>query len=167
MLPWRDLEPGTGVEGRVVDVDAAREILEREEFTIAAVPVGGRPGPYKTWRFPLWSRETFSQIVELGRKPFLSLPWGSVLPKQDVKRYNAYGGGLPAVHSFPHGHLGEFVNAGAIKISFQSDGGLAFLCGLRESLLRRPEVIDASVHLEEARRQLTTFLKSRFRVLWP
>ncbi len=165
VLPWKEMTPGGGTEGRVVDLEASRPFLDLTGLDVAAVPVGGGPGPYKTWRVPLWSPEAFSRAVALREDMFYALPWGSILSKQLLDRYNRYGGALPGVVSLPRHQYLPFLAAGAVKVSFCSDGALAFLGGLRESLLRRPEVIDVGIHVEAAQEGLREVLKDRLRDL--
>jgi hypothetical protein len=165
VLPWRRKEAGEGVEGRIADMAATREVIGCEDVDVVAVPVGGRPGPYKSWRFPLWSLEAFSRIIAMRPDRFYSLPWGSVLPKEEVKRYNLYGGALPGIHSFPRRHFQAFIGAGAVKVNFSTDSAITFLGGVRESLLRKPEVVEVHTHLEEGRKRLTAFLKRRLKEL--
>ncbi|HNR98501.1 MAG TPA: hypothetical protein PKX48_01760 [Planctomycetota bacterium] len=167
LLPWQQAAPSQMSEGRIVRVEEAEAVLRLEGLDMAAVPVGGGPGPYKTCRIPLWSTEAFNRVAALRPDLHYSLPWGSLLPKDLLKKYNLYGGALPGVISLPKQQFRAFIAGGAVKIGFRSDLGLAFLCGLRESLYRRPEKIDPTVHLEAAREELAVFLAQRFRDLRP
>ncbi|HAK93836.1 MAG TPA: hypothetical protein DCM87_02195 [Planctomycetes bacterium] len=167
LLPWRQAAPNQMSEGRIVQVEEARAVVELEGLDVAAVPVGGGPGPYKTCRIPLWSTDAFNRVVALKPDLYYSLPWGSLLPKDLLKKYNTYGGALPGVISLPKQQFRAFIAGGAVKIGFRSDLGLAFLCGLRESLYRRPEKLDVTVHLEAAEEELAAFLRQRFREMRP
>jgi fructose/tagatose bisphosphate aldolase len=167
VLPWQQTAPGAGAEGRIVDVEAARAVLERAGIDVAAVPVGGGPGPYKTWRIPLWSPEVFTRVVALRENMHYSLPWGSLITKSLLQKYNQYGGALPGVVSLPSHQLRPFLAAGAVKVSFRSDCALAFLGGLRESLFLRPEAIDVSLHFTAACDELTGFWRERLEELTP
>ncbi len=167
LLPWRQAAPNQMSEGRIVQVEEAEAVVALEGLDVAAVPVGGGPGPYKTCRIPLWSTDAFNRVVALKPELYYSLPWGSLLPKDLLKKYNLYGGALPGVISLPKQQFRAFIAGGAVKIGFRSDLGLAFLCGLRESLYRRPEKLDVSAHLEAAAEELSMFLRQRLRELRP
>lgn len=165
LLPWKRAEPNQPSEGRIVDEEKARMILRQDGLDIAAVPVGGGPGPYKSWRIPLWSTEMFFRVMEWNPDLFYALPWGSLLPKDLIRKYNLYGGALPGVVSLPKQQFRTFVSSGAVKVSFRSDLALAFLSGLRESLYRRPEQIDLPKHLSCAQEGLVQFMGERFKEL--
>lgn len=167
LLPWRQAQARQRTEGRVVDEDEARAIVNLPGLDVAAVPVGGGPGPYKSWRTPLWSAESFVRVVDMNPELLYALPWGSLLPKSLLNKYNLYGGALPGVVSLPKQQFLGFINAGAVKISFRSDLSLAFLSGLRESLYRRPEKLDANVHLESGKQMLVTFFRERLKEIYP
>jgi len=165
VLPWREAAPGQRWEGRIVDIEEARKVLELEKIDVAAVPVGGGPGPYKSWRIPLWTLELFNEAAAIRGDVFYSLPWGSLLPKELLKQYNLYGGALPGVISLPNHQYRSFVAAGAVKVTFRSDCALAFLGGMRESFTKQPEVIDVGVHVRNAQEALRAFLRERMRDL--
>lgn len=165
LLPWKHAAPGQRSEGRVVNIEEARRVVALDGVHVAAVPVGGGPGPYKTWRVPLWSPDAFAQVSEAASNVYYSLPWGSLLPKDLLRKYNLYGGALPGVISLPKQQFRAFIASGIVKISFRSDVALAFLCGLRESLYKRPENIDLDTHLTGAGEELAAFLRERLRDL--
>jgi fructose/tagatose bisphosphate aldolase len=167
VLPWHQTAPEQRSEGRIVDVEAARPVLMLEDLDVAAVPVGGGPGPYKIWRIPLWSSDVFAKVTQMRGDLLYALPWGSILPKELLKKYNRYGGALPGVISLPNHQFRVFIAAGAVKISFRSDCALAFLNGTRESLYCRPEVIEVSTHFLHAEEELKGFLAERLRELGP
>ncbi len=167
LLPWQQAAPNQMSEGRIVLLEDAKRVLALEGLDMAAVPVGGGPGPYKTCRIPLWSLDAFNRATALKPELYYSLPWGSLLPKEILKKYNLYGGALPGVISLPKQQFRAFIVGGAVKIGFRSDLGLAFLCGLRESLYRGPEKLDVHRHLQAAEEELTVLLQQRFRDLRP
>jgi hypothetical protein len=167
LLPWQQAAPNQMSEGRIVNLEDAKRVVALEGLDMAAVPVGGGPGPYKTCRIPLWSMDAFNRATALRPDLYYSLPWGSLLPKELLKKYNLYGGALPGVISLPKQQFRAFIVGGAVKIGFRSDLGLAFLCGLRESLFRGPEKLDVNRHLVAAEEELTTLLRQRFRDLRP
>jgi fructose/tagatose bisphosphate aldolase len=167
VLPWHQAESGGVPEGWLVDRKAARPVVALDGLDVAAVPVGGGPGPYKSWRIPLWSLDSFKDVTAMRTDVFYALPWASLLPKDLITRYNTYGGALPGVISLPHQQFRAFISSGAVKVNFRSDCALAFLAGLRESLFRRPEEIDITVHLLSAKDALVEFLHDRLADLKP
>ncbi len=162
VLPWREAGPGQGSEGRIVDLEAAEPILRLQGLDLAAVPVGGGPGPYKSWRIPLWSPELFTHVVEARAPGLCSLPWGSLLPKELLNRFNRFGGALPGVVSLPSHQYRPFLTLGAVKIALRTDCALALLGGLRESFFLHPERSGVDFHMQNAFEALRRFLLERF-----
>ncbi|MFW6205721.1 MAG: class II fructose-bisphosphate aldolase [Gemmatimonadota bacterium] len=130
-------------DARLTDPDEAKEFVERTGCDSLAVAIGTSHGAYK---FSGSQGLHFDRIEEIQKRlpdTPLVMHGSSSVPKEEVERINAAGGGLdPSAKGVDVDEFARAIPLGVTKVNIDTDGRLVWTRVHREYFRDHPDVFD-------------------------
>ncbi len=153
----------TSVESTFTDPDEAETFAEQTRIDALAIAVGTAHGPRKFKGTPRFSMDTISEIKKRVRIP-LVLHGASAVPQYIVDRGNKAGARWDGTSGVPDDSIAEAITRGISKVNIDTDTKMAFLCGIRETLLKNPHVTDPRKVLNPAIDLIVEVVRQKMRL---
>ena len=135
--------------GQFTHPDQAEEFVKKTGIDSLAIAIGTAHGAYKfkPGQKPQLRFDILKEITERMPGFPLVLHGASSVPASALERLNKFGGKMPAAIGIPEAMLTEASQKGIAKINVGTDLRVAFVGGMRQALVEKPEQFDARLFL--------------------
>ena len=135
--------------GQFTHPDQAEEFVKRTGIDSLAIAIGTAHGAYKfkPGQKPQLRFDILKEITERMPGYPLVLHGASSVPASALKRLNSYGGCMPEAIGIPEAMLVEASQKGVAKINVGTDIRVAYVGGMRQTLVEHPESFDARLFI--------------------
>lgn len=146
------------------DPEKAKEFVEKTGVDALAIAIGTSHGPHKFSGTPHLRLELVKEIKNKLRIP-LVLHGASALPKETIQRAITYGFKTDEpMEGVPEDQLKTAIYYGINKINTDTELRLTFIASIRETLAKKPEIIDPRLILGPARDEIQQIVEHRIKV---
>ena len=145
------------------DPDQARRFADASGCDALAVAIGTSHGAYKFKGTPRLRIDILAEIARIVRIP-LVLHGASGVKRKWINRVNKYGGTLEHARGVPDVLIRDAVRQGIVKINTDTDLRIGFTAGIREYLIKNPQVFDPRKITAAARDLVVEIVVDRMKV---
>jgi fructose-bisphosphate aldolase class II len=150
-------------EAIYTDPEQARCFAEASGCDALAIAIGTSHGAYKFKGTPRLRIDILAEIAQMVHIP-LVLHGASGVKRKWINRVNRYGGALKRARGVPDRLIRDAVSNGIAKINTDTDLRIGFTAGIREFLIKNPQVFDPRKIAASARDLVTEIVAERINV---
>jgi fructose-bisphosphate aldolase class II len=145
------------------DPEEAKRFAHESGCDALAIAIGTSHGAYKFKGKPKLRIDILKDIAEIVKIP-LVLHGASGVKIKWINRVNKFGGKLAHTRGVPDNLIKQAVKNGISKINTDTDLRIAFTAGVREFLIKNPEVFDPRKIIGFARDMMQQVVEDRIKI---